>query len=465
MRKIKQGIGWGFVLATVLAAFSSGGDKELPPAGGKPKDFVLPAREEFELENGLRATLVPYGQVPKAMVGLMVRSGSLNESENEVWLANMTAKMMKEGTLGRSALEIAAAAARMGGNVNIGAGNDVSGISGDVLSEFAPEFIRLVGDIARSPLFPEKELERLKNDLLRTLSIQTSQSQTLALARFLAAIFGPHPYGRVLSTPATIKGFTIEKIRSYYETNFGAARSHLYVVGRFEAPAVKQAIRDAFGGWRRGPDPLTLPVKTETRRSVAIVDRPGSQQSSIYIGLPVIDPSHPDSLALKAADSVLGGGGFLARITNNIREKKGYTYSPYSDVSSRYRCAYWFQFASVGNAVTAPALKEILYEIDRLRAEPPAEKELEDIQNYLSGTFVLTNSSRSGILNLLSLIDLHGLGPDYLSTYVQKIHALTPTDIQRVVRDYLRPDKMIIVVVGEKKEIADSLREFGPAVE
>lgn len=465
MRKIMPLTGRGCILAAVFIALSAGAERQAPPEGGKPKDFILPAKEDFELANGLRATLVSYGQVPKAMVGLMVRTGNLNEPENEVWLANVAARFMREGTVGRSAKEIAAAAARMGGGVNSGAGSDTSGINGDVLSEFAPEFIRLVADIAQNPLFPETELGRLKNDQLRTLSIQLSQPETLALAKFRKTIYGDHPYGRLLSTAETIKGFTMDKIRSYYEANFGAVRSHLYVVGRFDAKAVKRAIRDAFGGWKRGPAPAILPAKTDTRRSVAVVDRPGSQQSTLYVGLPVVDPSHTDSLALEVVNFLLGGGSFLSRITANIRENKGYTYSPYSTISTRYRDAYWVQVASVGNTVTAPALKEILYEIDRLREEPPADKELKDIQNFMSGTFVMTNSSRAGILNILSNQDLHGLGPDYLSTYVQKIHALTPKDIQRAAREYLKPDKMIIVVVGEKREIADSLKGFGPVVE
>ena len=465
MRKIKEIItGWCFLMAVLVAPYA-GAQKQPPPEGGKPKDFALPAKEDFQLDNGLAATLVLYGQIPKAVVGLVVKSGALNEPENEAWLANITMTILREGTKSRSAKEIAEAAARMGGGINSGAGPDTSVISGDVLSESTPEFIRLVADIAQNPLLPEAELERLKNDLLRRLSIQMSQSQTLALAKFQEAIFGNHPYGRILSPAETIKGFTIEKIRSYYQTNFGAGRSHIFVVGRFDPAAVREAIRESFGQWKRGPAPTILPVKTDTRRSVYLIDRPGSQQSTIYIGLPVVDPSHPDSLALEAVNTLLGGGGFLSRITANIREKRGYTYSPYSAVSSRYRVAYWFQFASVGNAVTASAIKEILYEIDRLRNEPPPETELKEIQNFMSGTFVLTNSSRAGILNILSVQNLHGLGPDYLTSYVQKIHALTPKDIQRVAQDYLKPEKMIIVVVGDKKEIGDSLKVISPTVE
>jgi zinc protease len=465
MKKTLKIIGWGLILLSVYAGPALSGEKQLPPEGETPKDFGLPAKEDFQLGNGLRATLVSYGQIPKVTVRLAVRSGNLNEPENEVWLADMTSTMMKEGTKSRTSAEMNAAAARMGGGVFAGVGMDQSVIGGDVLSEFGPDFIRLVADIAQNPLFPEAELKRLKNDFLRKLSIQLSQPRTLALAKFRKAIYDGHPYGRILSTAEIIQGFTVEKIRAFYDANFGAARSHIYVVGQFDVKAVKKAIRSSFGGWKRGPAPMILPAKTDTRRSIIIVDRPGSQQSTMYIGLPVPDPSHKDSLALGAMNAILGGSGFLSRITANIREKKGYTYSPSSALSWQYRDAYWYQFASVGNAVTAPALKEILYEIDRLRQEPPSEEELKNIQNFMCGTFVLSNSSREGIIAVLSFQDFHSLAPDYLTTHVKKIQALTPKDIQRVAQDYLKPEKLIMVIVGDKKQIADSLKEFGPIVE
>jgi predicted Zn-dependent peptidase len=286
----------------------------------------------------------------------------------------------------------------------------------------------------------------------------------LGAARFRKAIYGDHPYGRVLSTAETIPGFTLEKVRAFFGANFGAVRSHIYIIGQFDSKAVKEAIRNSFGGWKPGPAPLIIPTKTDTRRSVYIVDRPGSQQSTMYIGLPVPDPSHKDNLALGAMNAILGGGSFLSRITANIREQKGYTYSPFSALSPQYRDAYWFQFASVGNAVTAPALKEILYEIDRLRAEAPPENELKDIQSFMIGSFIRTNSTRQGIIGLLSFQDFHGL-PDYMTTYVKKIRALKPEDIQKAAQDYLKPEKLVIVIVGDKKQIADSLKEYGPLVD
>ncbi|MCJ7582267.1 MAG: insulinase family protein [Candidatus Aminicenantes bacterium] len=227
---------------------------------------------------------------------------------------------------------------------------------------------------------------------------------------------------------------------------------------------MKKAVKEAFSEWTRGSEPVVVPVEPESKKSVYLVDRPGSQQSTLYIGLPVIDPSHKDWIPLQVMDALLGGA-FTSRITSNIREDKGYTYSPYSQVSSRYRDAYWLQFASVGNAVTAPAVKEILYEIDRLREEAPTAEELKGVQNYLAGVFVLQNSTRSGIAGILGFKDFQGLDESYLTSYVQNVHALTPEDIRKMARTYLIPENLTIVIVGDASQIKDSLKVFGEIFE
>ena len=160
--------------------------------------------------------------------------------------------------------------------------------------------------------------------------------------------------------------------------------------------------------------------------------------------------------------NVLLGGSFASRITANIRENKGYTYSPNGQLSSRFHDAYWVEVADVTTDKTGPAIKEILGEIDRLQAEPPSEKELKDFQNYRAGVFVLQNSSRGGIIGQLEFVDLHGLPADYLNGYVQRVYAVTPQEIQQMAKKYLQDDKATIVVVGDKKTVEDQIKEFGP---
>jgi predicted Zn-dependent peptidase len=168
---------------------------------------------------------------------------------------------------------------------------------------------------------------------------------------------------------------------------------------------------------------------------------------------------HPDYIPMLVADNILGGA-FASRITANIREDKGYTYSPFSTLTSRYHSANWAQNADVTTKVTAESLKEIFIEINRMRKEPPTEAELKGIQNFMGGLFVLRNSSNMGIAGQLAFVDTQGLGDDYLNTYVQKVNAVKRSDVQRVTESYLDPGKMAIVVVGDKAKIEDSLKPY-----
>jgi predicted Zn-dependent peptidase len=449
------------VLSLVTIAVAQ---KHTPPEGGPPKDFKLPETETFTLDNGLTATLIPYGILPKVTVRTVIRVGNLNEAADQIWLADLTGDFLKEGTATRSSEEIARAAAEMGGELTINVTPDQSLINGDVLSEFGPDMVRLQGDVARNPAFPESELERLVNDLVRQVSIQKSQPGSLALERFRKLLYPDHPYGRIFPTEELLRSYTVEGIRAFYEANFGAARTHVYVSGRFSAGKIKVAIRKAFGDWTTGNETLVNIPDAVTQRVIHLVDRPGASQSTLYIGLPVINSAHEDYVKLLVTNTLLGGF-FSSRITANIREDKGYTYSPFSSVSSRYRDAYWVEIADVGTEVTEAALREIFYEIDRLQDKAPPEDELKGVQNYMAGTFVLRNSSRTGIINQLMFLALHGLDKEYLTGYVKNVHAVTPETVQQMAGTYLADENMTLVVVGDREQVLSQLATFGEVIE
>ncbi|QHT67250.1 insulinase family protein [Rhodocytophaga rosea] len=433
--------------------------KETPPPGGKPKDFKLPAKKVTTLDNGLKASLVPYGAVPKVTVSLQIQTGNVHEKADEVWLADLTGNLMKEGTTSQNAQAISEAAARMGGDVNIFVGPASTTISGSVLAEYAPDLIKLMADIVQHPAFPASEVDRLKNDLQRQLKIQQSQPQSQAQAKFAAMMYPDHPYGRFFPTEDMIKSYDLAKIKSFYEQNFGAQRSRLYVVGKFDENAVNKAIKESLTGWTKGPE-RNIPVpKPASKQEVTTIDRPNAPQSTIIIGLPVIDPSNPDYLALSLTNDLLGGS-FGSRITSNIRENKGYTYSPSSSVASRYRSATWAEQADVTTEHTEASLKEIFYEINKLQAEAPGKEELEGIKNYKAGIFVLQNSSHNGIINQLSFLDLHGLDESYLTNYVKNIYAITPEKVQEIAQKYIREEDMTLVVVGDRKKVDSQIKSF-----
>lgn len=450
----------GSAVLSLALALPVAAQKQAAPAPAPARDFRLPARHTTTLPNGMKVTLVPFGAIPKVDVQLVIRAGNVDEGAGQVWVADLMADLMREGTTTRSANDINVAAAEMGGGVGVSVSPDETTVAGSALAEHASDLVRLVADIAMNPKLPESELARLKANRLRNLAVQKSQPGSLAMEKFQAVIYPEHPYGRVFPPENQLQGYTIAQVRDFYDTHINAARAHLFVAGQFDAAALERTIRDAFGNWKRGEAAAPVPPKPVAKRAIYIVDRPGAVQSSMYIGVPSLDPSHPDYTTLAVTNTLLGGA-FASRITKNIREDKGYTYSPGSFVSTRFRSGYWAEVADVTTAVTGASLKEIFYEIDRLQNEPPADAELKGIKDYMAGSFLLQGSSRGGVVGMLRTLNLHGLPESYLTGYVQRVQSVTPADVQRVAREHIRDDNMAIVIVGDRKAIEEQVKPYG----
>ena len=448
--------------AAVVAAMPTFGQKQTPPAGGAPKAFTLPAHETYTLTNGMKVTLVPYGNIPKASVSLALRAGTLNEPKDLKGVADTTGELLKEGTTTLSATALAESAARMGSTLNVGSGADETAFDMDVLSEYGPDAVKLLADVLEHPLLPESELARLKTNLLRQIAVAKSQPGQIALGRFRKLMYGDHPYGEILPTEESVNKMTIADVKKYYAENYGAGRAHLYVAGKFDMAAVKKAIEMGFAGWAKGPAAMENVPKAKTQRLLDVTDRPGAPQATVYVGLPVPNATSPDNIALGVTNALLGGS-FGSRITSNIREKLGCTYSPSSQVSRRYHDAYWVETADITTDCTGKSLGEILGEVQRLQKEAPPAAELKGIQSYLSGLFVIQNSSRGALIGQLRYVDLQGLGDEYLKTYVQKVNAVTPADVQKMATEYIKPEQMTIVVVGDKAKITEQLAPYAAA--
>jgi len=445
--------------ATALTAIPAWGQKQTPPAGGPPKAFTVPAHETYALANGMKVTLIPYGNIPKVTVNLALRAGGLNEPRELLGVANITGELLKEGTSSLSASALAEAAARMGSTLSVSAGADETALDVDVLSEYGPDAVKLLADVVQHPLLPEAELARLKSNQLRQIAVAKSQPGQMALARFRKLMYGDHPYGDVLPTEESIHKMSIEDAKKFYAANYGAGRAHLYVAGKFDVAGVKKAIEAGFSSWAKGSVAIENVPKPKTQRLLDVTDRPGAPQSTVYVGLPVASATSPDNVPLMVTNALLGGS-FGSRITSNIREKLGCTYSPNSQISRRYHDAYWLEAADITTDCTGKSLGEIFGEIQRLQKEAPGAAELQGIQSYLSGVFVIQNSSRGALIGQLRYVDLQGLGEDYLKTYVQKVNAVTPADVQKMTTEYIKPEQMTIVVVGDKAKISEQLAPY-----
>ncbi len=399
------------------------------PEAGTPKPFTVPASETYTLANGMQVTLIPYGQIPKATVSLRVYAGGLNEGEDR-WLSTLAAQMLREGAAGRTGAAIAEAAAGMGGELGIGTTQHESSLNISVLSEYADDAVRLIGDVARRPDFPQAEFGGSADSLLRNLAVAKSQPQPAADAALAAAYYGPgHPYGRPFPTEAQLSGYTLDEVRAFHQANFGARRARLYVAGRFDSAAVKQAVELAFGDWAAGPERLRLPPQPQAGPRLILVDRPDAAQSTMRIAFPAPVAGDPSDLQFRVTNALLGGA-FNSRITTNIREKKGYTYSPGSAVTWNPGEAMWTFNADVTTDVTGPALKEVIGEIRRLQTEPPAPLEARGMGTYMAGIFVLQNASPAGLINSIANRDFHGLPANWLESYVPGVLAVDAPTIQ-----------------------------------
>jgi zinc protease len=312
--------------------------------------------------------------------------------------------------------------------------------------------------VVMNPRFDEADLKRTLDKHSRNNAIALSSPGTLAQKRFREIMYGSHPFANVFPSEEMLRGFTVARVKEFHSKNLGARRARLYVSGVFNAREIEQAIRDAFGSWAEGPAATENPPVITAKQQVDVIDRANSVQSSIWMGLPVADPKNADWVKMNVTDALLGGA-FGSRITRNIREDKGYTYSPGSFIWTRKGASMWVETADVTSNVTGASLTEIFKEIDRLRTEAPPEGEVNGIKNNLAGVFTVQNSSRFGLINQLQFVDLHGLGDEYVTNYVKNILAVTPEDVRATAEKHLDPKKISIAIVGNKKDIERQLGE------
>ncbi|MBX3564131.1 MAG: insulinase family protein [Sphingomonas sp.] len=445
--------------AALFAVTPALAQDNFPPAPpiSDPKPFKLPATETYTLPNGMMVTLVPYGIAPKVVVSLRIRAGNATEGD-DTWLGDLTGAMMKEGAGGKSAGQLATAAASMGGDLNVGVGQQTTQITMNVLSEYAPDAIALIGDVAIRPDLPAAELGRVKANLGRQLSQALAQPGTLADIALARTIYGPdHVYGRIVPSQAQLAGYTIDQVKAFHAGQFGARRAHIYIAGKFDPVTVKAALDKAFAGWAAGPEPLKIAAPHQTGPKVVLVDRPDAPQTTLRLSFDAQLAGSELDIPQRVTNSLLGGA-FSSRITTNIREDKGYTYSPRSGVSLTPDDALWTFQADVTTAQTGAALTEVFKEIRRMQNEPVPEVESKGIRTYMAGLFSIQNSTSGAVVGTLATRDLLGLPADWTDRYVPAVLAVEPDQMMAFAKSGYPLDKMTLVVVGDLKTVVPQLK-------
>jgi zinc protease len=432
------------------------------PGLSPERSVTWPKRTRAKLANGLEVVLAEAHSIPKFHGELYFKSGNAAALHRAPGLADMTATVARTGTAKRTSRQLEEDLRRIGADLSTSAGADNSAIAFTGLSEFSEPLLGLVNELAREASFPEAEFERERRQKLEEVKLERTQPGFLASERLRKILFGSHPYGQVSASEEQVAAYKREDLLTVYREFYTPENALLLLVGDFDSQEMLNSADKVFGAWN-GRKPAArdaVPVVHPRGRRVHLVHVPGAVQTQILAGTHAITRKHPDWIKLGLTNS-LYGGAFNSRLVMNIREDKGYTYSPRSGVSPLRQHGYFSVSAAVRNEVVAASLTEIFYEMDKLRSVPVPQQELADAQNYLSGVFSMGLATQDGLLSQLSTVELNELPEDYLETYREKVRALTPQDLLATARKYFDSANMQIVVVGDRAQIEEQARLFG----
>lgn len=447
----------------LMIALPIAAQQKTPPPPGPARPLNLPKITERKLSNGLTVVLAPLPNVPKLTAVLTFRSATTAaDRDKHPGIAQIAAAIANEGTDTRTSKQIKEELRSIGGALSLTSDADASTMNASALSEFSTRLFDLMSDVAQHPSFPENEVKLAKDNTIQQLRAGRASPDFLVNERFQKAVFGNHPYGFVVPDEKSITALTSDDLRRFVASYYIPNTSHLIVVGDIDPDNTFAQIQKAFGDWKSGTAPPddNPPVPQREKRQIYFVQRPGSVQSAIYIGNATFPRSAKDYFTMRTADAIFGGS-FYSRLTKNIRELRGYTYSPFSSSNTRKKAGSFLAGASVRNEVTGPTILEMLYELDRMRVLPVTDEELNAAKEFQSGNFSVELASQAGLAGRINTIYTYDLAKSFIEDFRPKIEALTPADIQRVAAKYFDTYHAAIVIVGDWDKVKDQVTPFG----
>jgi zinc protease len=457
------------MMAAVLSGQAAGAGaqtvdwpSEAAPRPLAAREVKFPPYQIRTLANGLQVIAVAHHEQPAVSLRLIIRAGGAQDPADKSGVATLVAALLDQGTATKDAEQIATAIDSIGGLIGTGAGSDLSFINAIVMKDSFAFGLDMVSDLARNPKFSPEELERQRQQILSGLKVGYEDPDYIAGMVFDRLVYGFHPYGRPDSgTPESISSITRDDLVAFHKSWFGANNAILAIVGDISHEEAFAGAERAFGHWGKSdslaPKPVDPPPPT---RRVVVIDRPGAVQTEIRVGNVGLPRRHKDYLALDLAVNILGGEGGN-RLHRVLRSDRGLTYGASADVNALKDSGNIVADTDTRSEVTGEALRLIVDEFSRLQRQRVQEPELADAQAYLTGSFPLTIETPSAIaLQVLNAV-FYGLDLNDLQTYRERVNAITPDEIQRVAREYLRPDRLSIVLVGDASVFAKQLAGVG----
>jgi zinc protease len=423
----------------------------------------FPPYEIRTLKNGLQVIAVLHHEQPAVSLRLLVRAGGALDPSDKPGVASLAATLLDQGTTTKAAEQIANTVDSAGGALGTGAGTDLSFVNAVFMKDSFDLALRLVSDVARNPAYAQAEIDRQKQQLLSALQVSYDDPDYVANLVFDRLVYGFHPYGKPDSgTPDSIARITRDDLVAFHRAHFAPNNAILAIVGDVTTDEAFAGAERVFGDWARNDEiklgpPLDAPPPT---RRVVVVDRPGAVQTEIRVGHVAVPRKHREYMALDLASKILGGEG-SNRLHRVLRSERGLTYGASADLETLKFAGSLVAETDTRSDATGQALRLIVDEFWRLQRDRVSPGELQGAQDYLSGSFPLTIETPSAIaLQVLNAV-FFGLDLEELETYRERVNAVSPDDIQRVAREYLKPDRLAIVLVGDASKFASQLAGAG----
>jgi predicted Zn-dependent peptidase len=417
----------------------------------------LPVPVERTLPNGLRVLLTRRPGVPLAEVRL-----SIPAAHADLATADLLAAALFSGTETASMTEIAQRLQGIGGALGAGADPDRIAVSGNSLATGLPELLDVLGDLLKAAEYPDGPLAVERSRIIDGLSVAEQQPDFQVNRVLDARLWGDHPYGHQQPVAAEVAAVERDAVLALHAARVHPNGARLVIVGDIDTESAGAAVEKALGDWNGAGEPRRMePLPDMVPGPLVLVDRPGSVQSAIRVAYPAVERTHPDNAAQHLANLVFGGY-FSSRLVMNLRETKGYGYSPRSRVDHSPAGSIQLAAVDVATEVTGPALEELRNELRGMAERPPAADELDLARRYALGSVKLATATQSGVANYISVLAASGLPLAWLTEHSERMREVTPADIQRVAAERLDPDRAVHVVLGDGGEIREPLAAFGP---
>ena len=458
------------ILALVVTAVASTAfaqdkpDRSKPPAIGPAPSLKMPPVQKQKLSNGLAVWIIEHHEVPLAQVNMIVKSGSAADPIGKYGVGSLAAAMLDEGAGSRSALEIADALEFLGANLSTTSSFDYSAVRMSVPVSKLADALPVMADVTLRPAFPANELDRLKKERLTGLLQARDNPAALVQLAFPRVIYGPtHRYGTSANgVPAAIESFSVADLQTFYRAHYRPDNSTLLVVGDVTPASVMPMLEKAFGSWKaEGMAPLVAEVPTAPQlkaRQIYIVDKPDAPQTQIRIGWVGVPRSTSDYAALEVLNTILGGS-FTSRLNQNLREEHGYSYGASSAFDMRLSAGPFLAAAGVQSDKTGESVKEFFNELARI-GTPIPEDELKKSKNYVALAFPGEFETTGDLARKLEELVVYNLPDDTFAKFVSAVTSVTAADLQKLAARYIQPDKMAVVVVGDRKTIEGQIRQL-----